>query len=240
MPRRASPVAPRLVIVTAASAAYVRLRADLIRGVLTPGAKLRIREIAERYESGPIPVREALNRLAAEGLVVRSEQRGFTVAPIGAEDLHELALARAAIYEAALRESMRRGGADWEEGVLLAHHRLRKVQRYLSTKPPEPNPDYDRPHRAFHSALIAACGSRWLLRIAEQLFDHAERYRYLSRRIAVRPREDEHALIVEALLARREDEAVALLRRHVEITAEIASTGDETADAPKRRPRRAG
>jgi DNA-binding GntR family transcriptional regulator len=53
------------------------------------------------------------------------------------------------------------------------------------------------------------------------MFDHAERYRNLSRKLTVAPREDEHKKIVDAALARRVEETVALSQRHVEITAEI-------------------
>lgn len=223
LPAEVPPAKPRVVIVTAARTTYERLRADILRCALAPGERLRIHDLVERYAGGPIPTREALNRLAAEGLVVHSDQRGFTVAPISVADLTELTLARAWVYEIAMRESMQRGDDAWEERCLLAYHRLKKVPRYLSVKPPEPNPDYDRPHREFHVALISACGSRWMIDIAERLFDHAERYRNLSRKIAIVPREDEHKKMIDAVLAHRADDAIALLRRHVELTAEIVT-----------------
>ena len=91
----------------------------------------------------------------------------------------------------------------------------------MSLEPRTPNPAYDDPHRAFHSALISGCGSQWVVTLCERLFDHAERYRNLSRKLRVAPREDEHKKIVDAALARRLDETVALSKRHVEITAEI-------------------
>jgi DNA-binding GntR family transcriptional regulator len=120
-----------------------------------------------------------------------------------------------------MREAVLHGDAAWEERVLLSYHRLSKVRRYLSLEPRTPNPAYDDPHRAFHSALISGCGSQWVVTLCERLFDHAERYRNLSRKLKVAPREDEHKKIVDAALARRLDETVALSKRHVEITAEI-------------------
>lgn len=219
---------------TAASAAYERLRADIIRGELAPGEKLRVQSVSQRYRSGSIPVREALNRLSSESLVAYSNQRGFCVAPISEQDLFELAKTRAWLYEIALRESIANGDAAWEEGVLLAYHRLSKLRRYLTLNPPTPNPDYDKPHREFHTALIRACGSRWMIDICERLFDHAERYRNLSRKVAVMPREDEHKRIVAATLARNADEAVELLNSHVAITADIVMRRDESRAARKR------
>lgn len=201
--------------------AYRRLRGDILSGVLEPSERLRVNEIAGRYGCGAIPTREALNRLAAEHLVVHCAQRGFTVAPISAEGLRDLTLARSMLVEVAMREAVLHGDAAWEERVLLAYHRLSKVPRYLSLEPRIPNPDYDVPHREFHSALLSGCGSQWVVSLCERLFDHAERYRNLSRRLRVAPREDEHRKVVDAALGRRLGETVALSKRHVETTAEI-------------------
>ena len=201
--------------------AYSKLRGDILRGVLEPRERLRVNDIAGRYGCGAIPTREALNRLAAEHLVVHSAQRGFAVAPISARDLRDLTRARSLLVEAAMREAILKGDAAWEERVLLAYHRLTKVPRYLSLEQRLPNPAFDDPHREFHSALISGCGSQWMVSLCERLFDHAERYRNLSRKLALAPREGEHKRIVDSALARRLDETVALSKRHVEITAEI-------------------
>ena len=206
---------------TAVGLAYAKLRSDILRGVLMPRERLRVNDISERYGCGAIPTREALNRLTAEHLVIHSEQRGFAVAPISAQGLRDLAKARSMLVEVAMREAVLNGDAAWEERVLLSYHRLSKVPRYLSLEPRTPNPAYDIPHREFHSALISGCGSQWVVSLCESMFDHAERYRNLSRKLKVAPREDEHKKIVDAALARRLDEAVALSKRHVEITAEI-------------------
>jgi GntR family carbon starvation induced transcriptional regulator len=206
---------------TAVATAYAKLRGDILRGVLMPLERLRVNDMAERYGCGAIPTREALNRLTAEHLVVHSDQRGFAVAPISAQDLRDLAKARSLFVEVAMREAVLNGDAAWEERVLVSYHRLSKVPRYLSLEPRIPNPAYDGPHREFHSALISGCGSKWVVTLCERLFDHAERYRNLSRKLTVAPREDEHKMIVDAALARRVEETLALSKRHVELTAEI-------------------
>ena len=72
MPRK-SPVAiasiEGVATATRASAVYERLRADIAHGVLEPGSKLRVGAMSERYGVGASPLREALSRLSAEGLV---------------------------------------------------------------------------------------------------------------------------------------------------------------------------
>lgn len=206
---------------TAAAQAYAKLRDDILRGVLAPLKRLRLNDISARYGCGAIPMREALNRLAAEDLVIHAEQRGFAVAPMSAQALRDLARARSLLAEVAVREAVLNGDAAWEERVLVSYHRLSKIARS--------DPGFEPMHREFHSALVSGCGSQWIVTLSERLFNHAERYRNLSRRLQAASREDEHKRIVEAALARRVDEAVALSKRHVEITAEIILQHPEEA-----------
>src|SRR5690606_2496297 len=62
---------------TVASALVELIRRDSIAGSLPPGSRLPIKALSERYGAGPIPIREALARLSAVGLVTAHEQRGF-------------------------------------------------------------------------------------------------------------------------------------------------------------------
>jgi DNA-binding GntR family transcriptional regulator len=82
------------------------------------------------------------------------------------------------------------------------------------------NPDWEVLHRAFHLALIGACGSRWLISYCEQLNDLADRYRQL----AAYPRRnelDEHKAIMDAAVNRKPDDAVEVLVDHYRRTADI-------------------
>lgn len=207
---------------TAAIAAYERMRSDIVRGILVPEARLRLADMAERYQCGVIPMREALNRLAAEAMVAYSGQRGFAVAPISVDDLRDLTRARVLLQEVAIRESVLHGDEAWEERIVLAQHRLARTPRYLDEERLSLNPLYDTLHRDFHTALVSGCGSRWLVTMYEDLFDRAERYRCVSRTYQPKPRENQHKAIVDALLGRRVEEAIELSRVHVEATCELA------------------
>ena len=208
---------------TRATSLYDQLRTDLLGGVLEPGSKLAIEALAERYASSATPLREALNRLVSDGLVERREQRGFVVAGISEQDLAEVTQARCWLEAIALRESMAAHSVDWEEALVLAHHRLARTPRSLSASHFEDNPDWEPLHRAFHRALISGCGSRWLLSFCEQLADQHHRYRRLSapRAFAKRGVKTEHQALLEAALEGRADEAVALLCQHFERTARV-------------------
>ena len=208
---------------TRATSLYDQLRADLLGGVLEPGTKLAIEALAEHYDTSATPLREALNRLVADGLVERREQRGFVVAAISAVDLAEITKTRCWLEEIALRESIATRSTAWEEALVLAHHRLARTPRSLSESRFEDNPEWEPLHRAFHRALIAGCGSRWLLNFCEQLADQHHRYRRLSapRAFAKRGVKSEHQQLLEAAVEGRTDDAVALLRAHFERTAKI-------------------
>lgn len=209
---------------TLASLAYQRLRHDIINAQHPSGGKLRIQELCDRYQLGPSPMREALNRLSRDGLVTLSDHKGFSVTLLSRSHLEELTQTRCWLNTLALRESISKGDAAWEEGVVLAYHRLSRVPRHLSSdREAAYNPAWEEAHRAFHASLIAACGSRWLIGFCEQLFDAADCYRHLSRVSSLKrgqPR-DEHQAMVNAIAARDTDKAVALLHAHFTRTAEL-------------------
>jgi DNA-binding GntR family transcriptional regulator len=208
---------------TRATSLYDRLRSDLLRGALEPGSRLAIDALAAQYATSTTPLREALNRLVADGLVERREQRGFAVANVSAADLAEITKARCQLEEIALRESIAARNAAWEDAVALAYHRLTRTPRSLSENRFDDNPEWEPRHRAFHRALIAGCGSRWLISFCDQLADQHQRYRRLSaaRAYRTRPVADEHRAILDAAIEGRADEAVALLRAHIERTGNI-------------------
>ncbi len=208
---------------TLATAVCERLRGDIMTGVLVPGEKLRVEFLRARYGAGVSPVREALNRLSAEGLVIQQDQKGFHVAGISRHDLSELITTRCWVEETALRKSIEAADPDWEENVVLAHHRLSRTPRSASEERYQGNPAWERLHRAFHRALIGGCGSHLLLDFCEQLMDRADRYRQLAIRIDQPNRQEpaEHRTIMEAAIAGDADAAVEALTAHYQWTRAI-------------------
>ncbi len=206
---------------TFATFAYERVKADIIACSLKPGSRLRIRDVSERYEVSLSPMREALNRLSAENLVVLNDQKGFSVSLVSVDNLEELTRTRVWLNEVGLRHAIRSGGPAWEEQIVLAFHRLARIPRLIDAG--DLNPAWNGPHRVFHAALIEACPSRWIRVYCDQLFDQSERYRNLSRSIvkALRGDNDEHRAIMDAVLARQEDRSVALMNSHVLRTTDI-------------------
>ncbi|MEE8271198.1 MAG: FCD domain-containing protein [Alphaproteobacteria bacterium] len=208
---------------TLASTVCEQLRVDILTGTLPPGEKLRIESLRARYGAGTSPIREALSRLSANGFVVREDRKGFRVAQVSRTELSELIKTRCWLEETALRESIANGDAAWEEDIVLSFHRLSRVPRSASERRYVSNPEWERPHRSFHSSLIAACGSGLLIAFCEHLNDRADRYRQFANVIDYPKRNAlaEHRDIMDAVLDREADRAVALLHAHYRLTAEI-------------------
>jgi DNA-binding GntR family transcriptional regulator len=211
---------------TRASSIYVLLRSDILDGKLVPGAKLNIRDLSNTYSSGLSPVREALNRLSAEGLVLQADNRGFKVQPVSVPELIDLTQARCWVNEIGVRESINKGDTAWEESVILSCHRLKRTPRFLAAGEAVANPKWAIAHKDFHQALVSACGSNWMIDTCSRLFDAAERYRNLARGAGVSrsdPR-DEHQEIMSAAVDRKTDHVVELLNAHFQRTAQLVQT----------------
>lgn len=206
---------------------FARLRDDIMAGRLEPGRKLKIEELRKRYQAGASPLREALSTMCSDGLVERMDQRGFRVADVSIDDFNELLKTRCWLEERALRESIDHGETAWEEALVLAHHRLSRMDRTGNRGDLRLEDEWETAHRHFHMSLISACGSDIMIRFCDQLYDRNIRYRNISGTAAY-PKRDiaaEHQQIFQASVGRDADQAVRLLISHYE------ATGDYFRDA---------
>ena len=230
---------------TVADAVHERLRADLMAGRYGSGEALRLEPLMARYGCGISPLREALNRLAAERLVRAVGQRGFQAAPVSLAEMWDVMRLRRKLESEALAAAIDAGDARWESEILAAFHRLAKAP------PPgrdRADPDsWERSHREFHGALIAACASEWLLHFIGILYGHTERYRRIRfertmPKKLVRDVEAEHRALMDAVLARDKRRAVRLLTEHLDKTANFIARefAAAEADSGETRPRRRG
>ena len=205
---------------TQASLVYDKIREDILMGHLKPDEPLRVSKLQARYDTGGSPVREALNRLSANGMVRSHDNRGFFVPSITRAELIDLYKTRCWVEEIALRESIANGGVSWEEGIVLSQHRLSRVPR--ARKRQESNPEWEAAHRAFHLALVNACDSRFMMSFCHQLHDQSDRYRQFALSVAPnRVSEQEHEMLAKAAIDRDAEQAVDLLREHYRRTQEI-------------------
>jgi GntR family carbon starvation induced transcriptional regulator len=204
------------------------LRADILSGELRPGERLRAADIAPRYGVSPTPLREALQRLAVEGLVVLDARVGVRVSLISRDDLRDVYETRVVLESEALRRSIARGDEAWLDRVGAALTDLRQATPRRDPSPTDGSADevtkaWSRTHRNFDTELYSACGSPWLLRFIETLSKRCERYRRAAGQLpnAYRRWLREHEAIYEATRVRNDTEAVAVLQRHLRGTEKM-------------------
>lgn len=202
-----------------AQTAYLRLRRDIITGARPPGERLRIAKLKSIYGIGPTPLREALQKLAQDGLVLAHDNRGFAVADLDPEEFADLNIARTAIETEAIRLSLMQGDDAWEARVVAASYIMQKEDaalRHAARSGAAMGDTWERANTNFHTAIVSACGSVWLLRLRAQLHDLCERYRRASvyQGLGSRDLGAEHAAIAAAALARDTAQATALTMQH--------------------------
>jgi GntR family carbon starvation induced transcriptional regulator len=195
------------------------IRSDILSGALPAGAKLGIEELTRRYNAGSSPVREALSRLIAEGLVTAEEQKGFRTATMSLKEFREITDLRSTLEGEALRQSIARGDDKWESEIIAAFYRLELADQRLKAGEAEATELWEKRNREFHDVLVAACDSQWLLRLRAVLQDHSARYRTRSlASLGSRDVHAEHIQIRDAVLARDAATACKRIAEHFEKT----------------------
>ena len=203
-----------MITETVSEKVYRRLRNDIIFGRLAPSQKLKLDGLKESYGVSISTLREMLNRLTSEGLIIAESARGFEVAPISANNFKELANLRLLLECHALQRSFALGDMDWEGRVVAAHHKLASMETRIlagDTRGLEILKRYDS---EFHQTLLSACGSRVLLDTHSAVFDKYVRYLMIA--IVFRDvSAQEHKKLLECALKRDAKNAQAILITHI-------------------------
>lgn len=225
--------ADRLVGRTLANDVLHRLRKDIIACTLAPGSKLRFETLRFVYDVSFSTLREALSRLASEGLVVADGQRGFRVAPVSVSELVDLTDARVLIEREVMRRAVVKGTQAWRTEVMSAFHHMDRLPEQSTT-----STEWAAAHAAFHAVLASACESPVLMEARANLFDRAHRYRRLAVTYRSRTRSNagEHREIMEAALAGNAELACDLVERHIRRTCEEVSAASSELNKPDTSP----
>jgi DNA-binding GntR family transcriptional regulator len=197
------------------------LRLDIIEGTLGPGTRLRVEGLSQEYGVSPTPIREALQRLAAENFVTLDPRVGASVTRLSARELREVYWLRDLLECAALRRSIEVGDAKWEESVQSAWTGFLP----LLTAGRSDILAWSRVHRAFHAATMSAAASQWLAHFVSMLQNQSERYQILSVKTASRDSLGEHQSIYRAVMARDVEAAVEAHRNHLLTTVSLLEPG---------------
>ncbi len=194
---------------------YEQIQSEIINGVLRPGEKLKVMPLTERFSIGQSPVREALSRLAAFGLVDMEDNKGFRVATISEADIRDTYSTFTRIEIMAVTLAMANGDHAWESNIVARLHELALLEnkKEIGSYAVWAERNYN-----FHVALIAGCGSPVLLEIRRNLYMKFDRYCRMAYQLnthALEANHEEHKKIADAVLARDVQKAEALLTYHI-------------------------
>jgi DNA-binding GntR family transcriptional regulator len=186
---------------TAADKAYAVLRDEIITCALEPGQQVAQPGLAARYQLGMTPLREALQRLALEGLVQPIPRFGYIVSPITLTDVNEIYELRLLLELPASRLATLRGTNEQIERIAqMADFRYiyRDSQSYS---------EFLTRNLAFHSAIAACSGNRRLEDTVCRLLDQMTRIFHLGLNLKDSAEEmrAEHQELASALRARNAD-----------------------------------
>lgn len=203
---------------TLADRAFTALHGAIVAGHLAPGERLPIEELGLALGMSAMPIREALRRLDAAGLVENIPHRGGRVTELSIPDLAEVYDARLALEPLAVRRAAEHFR---EEEAELATARLVT----LNGLEDDNSAETWAAHTAFHFALYEAAASSWLLRLIQPLWETSQRYRLAIPGVARKldTRRTEHEQILAACIAHDADLAARALHDHLATTANLVS-----------------
>jgi DNA-binding GntR family transcriptional regulator len=192
---------------------YDHLRGEILAGRLEPGAELAEVALAEQLGVSRGPIREAIGRLASEGLVTVRPRRGAVVRSLSKEEFLELYQVREALEMMAVRLAVPRLGAEDIEALeeviaaMASHAERGDVAEFFEA------------NSAFHVRLFEASGNAKLYELYHQLLAQLGRYRIrsLSLRGNLQRSVAEHAAILRAAKRGDADRASHLMSEHIRV-----------------------
>lgn len=222
---------PRLASGGLPDAIYVALRTAITTGALSPGQRLPQLELARQFGTSQAPVREALSRLANEGLVLLQPNRGASVVLLATEEIEEVYSLRSELESWAVRR-FARCGTPADLAVLRAA--IEHMQRAAAG---DDQAAFIEGDRSFHRALCEASGSQLLLQLWRLVDDRVRGMMSVANTLYERGLDHVaamHAPILDALEQGDTRRAEALIREHMhQVWDQIASKlGDVPAATP--------
>ena len=194
-----------------ADKAYDVVKADIITCVLEPGQQIVQSQLAEKYQIGMTPIREALQRLTQEGFVQPVPRFGYIVSPITFSDVREIYELRSIVESAAARLSAVRG----------AQERLDRIRTNADFsyvyKDRHSYVEFLACNNNFHRSIAEAAGNQRLVDLVSKLLDELTRVFHLGLdlRDSAKEMRDEHLALAQALCDRDPGRAEQIVQSQI-------------------------
>ena len=196
------------------------LRDSIVAGVFVPGQRLNMAEVAQKLGLSIAPVRDALNRLEAEGLIEVRPRSGTFVSALSPVEVRETFEIRAALECLALELGAAKANGEYISGL---HELVRKMK-----KTPSAENLHERLNQEFHDLIVEMSGNQKLIRMYQKVGAHITIARIHYRESGWQERlayeRNEHRAIVKAIEEGDVEAAKTLLKAHILAAAERLSS----------------
>lgn len=185
-----------------------KLRERILVGGLLPGATLNQEALADELGVSRMPIRQALKRLQAEGLVERQQNRRVSVSSLSREELEDIFDMRIALEPLALSLAIPRATAADQRWMRYA----------LEDANADDDPEtFGKRNSAYHMSLMQPCGRPRLLREIRSLLDLSDRYQRAAYQdqTFTGPLRPEHERLLAAVAERDADTGATVLAEHI-------------------------
>jgi DNA-binding GntR family transcriptional regulator len=215
---------------TLAEQVYEHLRQGILANAYPPDTPLPEESLAARLNVSRVPVREALRRLASDGLVNLIPRQGAVVSSLSPKQFLDAYRLREALESLAIRLAMPRLTADdiqsleWRQAEMRAAAAERDVEQFFTA------------NAAFHALFVERADNDYLREVYEPLIDQMRRYRSPSAdlRGGLERSIGEHDAILDAIRTGDIDEATRLLVEHIRVPQRILEQNGNEPLAPSR------
>jgi Transcriptional regulators len=195
---------------------YKRMKTAITTRLFAPGERLNLPALAEQWGVSHTPIKDAIVRLSAEGLVTVKPKVGTFVTPFTKQDMLELFDVRL-ILETGICHEICKHITD--EQIDLLEQIYERGEEELA-KPPEQFDyfQFNDLDAQFHETLVGAAGNKKMLQIYKALNFHTQSARYFHNRFKEKMKsgQDQHKEVIQVLRKRDAEMLKALLTRHIQ------------------------
>ncbi len=197
----------------------LRLEEEILSGELAPGDRLDETKLAARFSVSRTPVREALQQLATEKLVELRPRQGAVVAAVTVQELLQMFEVMAELEALCAGLAARRMTPEERAELEASHKRCAELAEKGDVDA------YYEENRVFHETLYAGSHNEFLEKMTSSTRNRLSPYRrfQLHHPGRIRKSLQEHASVVEAVLAGEPELATNRMRGHVSIQGDVFS-----------------
>lgn len=202
-----------VAVPTLAQEVYTRIRENIMNGDLSPGEKISIRKMAERYGVSTMPVREALNKLQSEGFV-HFERRSIYVSQLSVKELVEIFKIRINLERMAMEWSYPNIGEEEIEGLTKM---VKEMDRYIHSPI-----KWNGLNKQFHTKIYSYSTSKPMLEMLNAVWGRVDPYMniYSTSSYYLSLSQKEHYQMIDYMKKKELDLLLSLTTNHIQKTCE--------------------